>query len=91
MIWKILTFAIVAYVLFRLFTNDRKKREEKIQKEEAQKAANGNLVRDPICGTYVEKESSISVRDGEHVEHFCSPDCREKYINRLEEQDKISR
>ena len=90
MIWKILIFAIVAYVLFRLFSNDRKKREDKIQKEEAQKVANGNLVRDPICGTYVEKESSISVRDGEHVEHFCSADCREKYINKIEEQEKIS-
>jgi len=94
MIWKVLIFAIVAYVLFRLFANDRKKREDKIQQkeaqEEAQKVEDGNLVRDPICGTYVEKESSISVRDGEHVEHFCSHDCRDKYINRLEEQEKIS-
>lgn len=90
MIWKILTFAVVAYILFRLFANDRKKREEKIQNEEAQKVANGTLVRDPMCGTYVEKESSISVRDGEHVEHFCSHECRDQYISKLEEQEKIS-
>ncbi len=90
MIWKVLIFAIVAYVLFRLFTNDRKKREEKIQNEEAQRVANGNLVRDPICGTYVEKESSISVRDGEHVEHFCSHECRQKYMDKIENQEKIS-
>ena len=90
MIWKVLIFAIVAYVLFRLFTNDRKKREEKIQNEEAQRVANGNLVRDPICGTYVEKESSVSVRDGEHVEHFCSHECRQKYMDKIENQEKIS-
>lgn len=90
MIWKVLIFAIVAYILFRLFANDRKKREEKVQNEEAQKVANGTLVRDPTCGTYVEKESSISVRDGEHVEHFCSHECRDQYINKLEEQGKIS-
>ncbi len=87
MIWKFLTFAIVGYVLYRLFMNDKKKKEEKIQKEEEKRVAAGNLVRDPICGTYVEKESSISVRDGEHVEYFCGHDCRNKYIARVEGQE----
>ncbi len=90
MIWKLLIFAIAGYALFRLFMNDKKKKEEAIHEEHSEKIADGDLVKDPICGTYVEKESSVSVRDGEHVEYFCSHDCRSKYIAKIEEQNKLS-
>lgn len=42
------------------------------------------MVKDPICGTYVKKDSDIRVRNGEKVECFCSFECRDKYIKRLE-------
>ncbi len=91
MIFKILIFVAVVYALYRLFMNDRKKSEEKVQNDEARKVADGILVRDPICGTYVEKESSFSVRNGEKVEHFCSHECREKYIQQVQEQQKLEK
>ncbi len=50
---------------------------------------NGILVRDPVCGVYVEKENSFSVRNGDVVEYFCSDDCRQKYIKQVQEQQKI--
>lgn len=89
MIWKLLIFAICGYVLFRLFSNDRKKNQEEQKNTEKEKVADGTLVRDPICGTYVDKDSSISVRDGEHVKYFCGSDCRDTYIKRIEEQEKL--
>ncbi len=85
MIWKVLIFAIAGYVLFRLFTNDKKKNVEK-EKEETQKLiANGELVKDPECGTYVDPETAISVKNGEERHHFCSYECRDAYIKRLEQ------
>lgn len=89
MIFKVLLFAVAAYALYRLFMNDRKKSEEKSENEEAKKVADGVLVRDPICGVYVEKESSFSVRNGDTVEYFCSDDCRQKYIKQVQEQRKL--
>ncbi len=84
MIWKLLIFVIAGYVLYRLFMNDRNKKADALKNEHEEQISSGNLVKDPICGTYVEKESSISVRDGEHQEFFCSHDCRNKYIARIE-------
>ncbi len=90
MIFKVLIFVVVAYALYRLFMNDKRKKEEKMENEEAKKVADGVLVRDPVCGVYVEKENSFSVRNGDNVEYFCSDDCRQKYIRQVQEQQKIS-
>lgn len=87
---KYVVLVAVCYILYRLFMNDRNKKAEKEQNVQEKQVEAGELVRDPTCGTYVEKENSISVRNGEHVEHFCSTDCREQYIKRIEEQNKIS-
>lgn len=39
----------------------------------------GEMVRDPVCGTYVPREGSISLRQG-GVEHFfCSTRCRDAF------------
>lgn len=89
MIFKILLFAVAAYALYRLFMNDRKKSAEQTENEEAKRVADGTLVRDPICGVYVEKDSSFSVRNGDTVEYFCSDDCRQKYIKQVQEQRKL--
>ena len=42
------------------------------------------MVKDPICGTYVEKDGSIRVREGEKVHVFCSYECRDKYLKQIE-------
>ena len=83
MIFKILIFGIAAYALYRLFMNDKRKNIEKSENDEAKKVADGILVRDPVCGVYVEKENSFSVRNGDVVEYFCSDDCRQKYIKQI--------
>jgi YHS domain-containing protein len=42
-------------------------------------AAVGTLVKDPVCGTYVSAESSITQIIQGQVVHFCSQECCEKY------------
>ena len=37
------------------------------------------LVRDPVCGTYVDRTSALSVRGSGEVHYFCSEDCRTAY------------
>ena len=85
--WLILIVAI--YVLYRLFANDVLKKK-KINTEESaadleRKVAAGEMVKDPECGTYVSVDGNISVRDGDKVYRFCSYDCRDKFLQRLEE------
>jgi YHS domain-containing protein len=37
------------------------------------------MVRDPVCGTFVLPERSISVADGRERVYFCSEACRDSY------------
>lgn len=85
--WLILILA--AYILYRLFANDfsKKKTENKAESaaEMERKVAAGEMVKDPECGAYVAVDGSVSVRDGDKVHRFCSYECRDKFLQRLEE------
>lgn len=50
-------------------------------------AVNQKLVRDPVCGMHMAAELSLPVKQGGEVLHFCSPECRDKYLG---ETRKIS-
>lgn len=84
---KWIVIAVAAYILYRLFANDilkkRKKNEKEDAKDIAKKVASGEMVKDPQCGSYVSVDDSITVRDGEKVYHFCSYDCRDKFLKRI--------
>ena len=85
--FRLIIFLIAAYFIYRLFANDffRKKREEEktIKEDRDKKIACGEMVQDPECGTYVEIDSAISVRDGARQYYFCSYECRDKFLARL--------
>ncbi|CAK7041239.1 MAG: hypothetical protein DESF_01726 [Desulfovibrio sp.] len=90
--WKWLILILAGYALYRLFANDvlKKKKENKEDNaaEMERKIAAGEMVKDPECGTYVSVEGNISVRDGETVHRFCSYECRDKFLQRLEESGR---
>jgi uncharacterized protein len=37
------------------------------------------MVRDPICGTYVVPDRAVALSDGSRRVFFCSTNCRDKY------------
>jgi YHS domain-containing protein len=37
------------------------------------------LVRDPVCGTYVPRTRALTVGSGAGLRYFCSEQCREAY------------
>jgi YHS domain-containing protein len=39
----------------------------------------GELRKDPVCGTYVSADTSVTKRIDGRTVHFCSPACRDKY------------
>ena len=89
MLIKVAIVALVCYVLYRLFMNDNKKKAEKDAEKKKKRMESGEMVKDPVCGTYVEKDSAITVRNGDKTLHFCSYECRKKYIESVSEQKKL--
>lgn len=85
--WIVL--ALVALILYKMIGNEFRKRssgkDTSQAKEEAHRKAAGKLVKDPVCGTYVDVEGSISVRDGSTVHRFCSYECRDTFLQQLRE------
>lgn len=84
--WKFIVIGVAGYMLYRLFLNDfLQKRKEAKAKAETDAAHSQDMVKDPECGAYVSKETAIRVRNGSAVYHFCSYDCRDKFMKRIEE------
>jgi YHS domain-containing protein len=43
----------------------------------------GELKKDPVCGTYIAAATSIKEKVGGQTFHFCSQECRNKYVASL--------
>ncbi|QJB57726.1 transcriptional regulator [Pseudodesulfovibrio sp. zrk46] len=81
---KFIVIGVALFLVYKLFMGDKKKREMEKTETTKKRAASGEMAKDPICGTYVEKDGSIRVKEGEKVHVFCSYECRDKYLKQLE-------
>ncbi|EGB13675.1 TRASH domain-containing protein [Pseudodesulfovibrio mercurii] len=80
---KFLVIAAALFLVYKLFMGDKQKKDMKKDKAFKQKVASGEMVKDPSCGTYVDKDGDIRVREGDKVHVFCSYECRDKYLKRI--------
>ncbi|MBG0789971.1 MAG: transcriptional regulator [Desulfovibrionaceae bacterium] len=81
---KLIIIGVAIFIVYKLFMGDKKKKDMQSKKATKQRVAAGEMVKDPICGTYVEKDGNIRVREGEKVHVFCSYECRDKFLKQIE-------
>lgn len=88
-IMKLLIIGVALFAAYKLFFNDFKRKKqgksEEDGKERARRMAAGELIKDPVCGDYVSVDDSVTVRDGDKIYHFCSYECRDKFLKQLEQ------
>ena len=48
--------------------------------DEPSAALSQKLVRDPVCGMHVAEGLSLPLSEGAKIVHFCSAECRDKYL-----------
>lgn len=53
--------------------------EEAPRPAPAQPTKNLSLVRDPVCGTYIQPSRALTTRAGVRVHYFCSEKCRQAF------------
>jgi YHS domain-containing protein len=81
---KLLIVFICGFVVWKLFMGDKRYKQNKTEEKSENLQASGEMVKDPVCGAYVSKNSDIRVRQGDVVLNFCSYDCRETYLKRIQ-------
>ena len=82
---RMLLLALAAWSLLRFFIRLFRPRRPRQQSEPADGKAHavGVLVKDPVCGTYIERESALIDHNLQGVkQYFCSEDCRRKAAGR---------
>jgi YHS domain-containing protein len=80
---EIVLWVIFAVWLFRRIFGSRPKRRVNPPRVENQPPApTKTLHRDPSCGTYVAEDISHRLEEGGKTLHFCSEECRMRYIAR---------
>lgn len=77
MLFKLLILVVGGYFAFSFF----RKHKEKIQnKGNSDDTSAVELVKDPICETFVEKDSPYKVKYYNRVYYFCSQSCMDSFI-----------
>lgn len=80
---KFLVIAVALFFVWKLFIGDQQKKKDQAAKEKQKMAKTGEMIKDPVCGTYVKKDSDIRVKNGNDVLCFCSYECRDKYLKSI--------
>ena len=79
-----LLVALAGYIIYRMYRNDIKAKLAQRKDDEARRQESGEMVRDPICGTFVDLTEAITVRDGDKLYYFCGYDCRDAFLKRMQ-------
>ena len=75
----ILIFTLVRSILRTLFQSRRTPSAPPQSQAAPPIAAGGELKKDPVCGTYVSTQTSLSRKVNGELLYFCSDECRDKY------------
>jgi len=84
---KFAIFIIAGFLLYKLIMGDQKKKMDTKQSRNEEMADSGEMVKDPVCGTYVSSDSDIRVKEGGTVHRFCSYECRDAFLEQKGKSD----
>ena len=73
--WLIRLFVVMVLVrlAWRFFSGAF---EARPKQRNASSPSGVRLVRDPVCGTFVDQSRALSVEGGQGMHYFCSEECR---------------
>ena len=81
--FKLIIVFFAGYLLYKLITGEKK---HKVKEDITKRIKAGEMVKDPVCNTYVSINSDIRVKDGDKTYYFCSYECRDKFLKKIKEK-----
>ena len=79
---RLVIIGVLLYIIYRLLTGPKKKREEVQEKGPASSegAVQDVLAEDPVCHTYIPKGQAVQLHHDEKMYYFCSNKCCEMFL-----------
>lgn len=77
MIMKIVVLAVILAGIYFFFKIKDKKQEFNNSNEETKAV---EMKKDVVCGSYIEETTKYKVKLNDKIYHFCSEDCKNKFI-----------
>lgn len=79
---QLIVLAAVVYFVYKWLLQERRPRRGAAPPAPPPPPAGRveEMVQDPACGTWVPLSQALSARRGNETLHFCSPECRDKYL-----------
>lgn len=84
-ILKILVFAFIIWMVRRflaLFLGSGKRPDRR----NASKDAENYMVKDPVCGMYMDSRLAVRLEKGKEPTYFCSEECKNKFLDKSSEE-----
>jgi len=72
---------------YRSFKEFQRRSYNAQQSASGRKVIKGEMVKDPVCNTYISKDKSIKDTIGGETFYFCSKECRDQFIKKLKAKD----
>ncbi len=87
---RYILYIIVGYLIYkviRLGFKENKKFESKSNGKYANsgKVNGGEMVKDPMCNTYIPKKNAIKDTIKGEIYYFCSKECRDQFIKKTKD------
>ncbi len=79
---QLIVLAAVVYFVYKWLLRERRPRPNAAPAPPPPSAAGRveEMVQDPVCATWVPRSQALSMQHGKETIHFCSADCRDKYL-----------
>jgi YHS domain-containing protein len=79
MFFRLLIFAILGLVIYRVVQSWLSGNEHHNDQSINSHAVDDVMMKDPICGAYFAQRSGVALSTSQKMIYFCSKECRDKY------------
>jgi len=77
-VFRIVLFILAIWIVWQLLSTFLVKNRNASSKK--QSTSGGNMVKDPICGMYMDPRLAVKYETKTGVFYFCSTECKKKFL-----------
>ena len=85
-LFRLLALLLVLWLLRRVLGSILGGPKQPSPKESPQSVSN-NMVKDPVCGMYMDSRLALRLEDPKEEFYFCSEECRNKYLDKSSKEE----